>query len=65
MKYFPKIIACLFLLAFGVGVWLVFARPFESPRDCPTRRRRRNLLVCRWGHAVERVSLIKLYFTIS
>ncbi len=23
----------MFLLAFGVGVWIVFARPFESPRD--------------------------------
>ncbi len=26
-------LACLFLLAFGIGVWIVFARPFESPRD--------------------------------
>ena len=23
----------MFLLAFGVGVWIVFARPFESNRD--------------------------------
>ena len=28
-----KAVACLFLLTFGVGVWLVLARPFESPRD--------------------------------
>ena len=26
-------VACLFLLTFGVGVWVVLARPFESPRD--------------------------------
>ncbi len=26
-------LACLFLLTFGVGVWIVLARPFESPRD--------------------------------
>ena len=28
-----NIAACLFLLTFGVGVWLLFARPFESPRN--------------------------------
>ena len=28
-----KAVACLSLLMFGVGVWLVLARPFESPRD--------------------------------
>ena len=33
MKQLPKIVACLFLLTFGVGVWIVFAGPFESPRD--------------------------------
>ncbi len=27
-----KIVACLFLLTFGVGVWIVLTRPFESPR---------------------------------
>ncbi len=25
--------ACLLLLTFGVSVWIVLARPFESPRD--------------------------------
>ena len=29
----PQAVACLFLLAFGVGVWIVIARPFETPRD--------------------------------
>ncbi len=32
-KRMAQSVACLFLLAFGVGVWIVFARPFESPRD--------------------------------
>ncbi len=32
-KRFRQALACLFLLTFGVGVWVVFARPFESPRD--------------------------------
>ena len=27
-----QVAACLFLLTFGVGVWVVIARPFESPR---------------------------------
>ncbi len=31
-KRIPQAVACLFLLTFGVGVWIVFARPFESPR---------------------------------
>ncbi len=32
-KRMAQIAACLFLLTFGVGVWVVFARPFGSPRD--------------------------------
>ncbi len=32
-KSLARAAACLFLLAFGVGVWLVLARPSESPRD--------------------------------
>ena len=32
-KRITQALACLFLLTFGVGVWIVFARPFESPRD--------------------------------
>ena len=27
-----QVIACLLLLTFGVGVWIVFARPLKSPR---------------------------------
>ena len=29
----PQALACLFLQTFAVGVWIVLARPFESPRD--------------------------------
>ena len=32
-KCTAQALACLFLLTFGVGVWIVFARPFESKRD--------------------------------
>ena len=32
-KRMAQALACLFLLTFGVGVWIVFARPFESARD--------------------------------
>ena len=32
-KRSTQALACLFLLMFAVGVWIVFARPFESPRD--------------------------------
>ena len=32
-KRITQALACLFLLAFGFGVWIVLARPFESPRD--------------------------------
>ncbi len=31
-KRMAQIAACLFLLTFGVGVCIVLARPFESPR---------------------------------
>ncbi len=32
-KRITQSLACLFLLTFGVGLWIVFARPFESPQD--------------------------------
>ena len=32
-KRITQALACLFLLTFAGGLWIVFARPFESPRD--------------------------------
>ncbi len=32
IRGFAKVLASLFLAAFGIGVWIVFARPFESLR---------------------------------
>ncbi len=36
-RCYAKALALLFLLTFGVGVWIVYAHPFESPRGTALR----------------------------